>query len=68
MNAKELLDRIFQNMQNVSPTATISEAFAACQENIKVLEEALLTEYEKGCADMMYKIDQMEKEKQQRKK
>lgn len=66
MNAKELLDRIFQNMQNVSPNAPISETFAAYQENIKVLEDTLLKAYERGCADTKIKIGFYKTEKQKR--
>lgn len=66
MNAQEILDKIFQRMQNVPPGAPFSESFAAYQETVKILDEALLKAYEKGSEDMKLTIELYKTEKQQK--
>lgn len=64
MTASELLDRIIEQFQSLPPNAKMSEQINANQNAIKIIEDALLGEYEKGCNDTSEKMRQMEIEKQ----
>lgn len=66
MNASKLLDSIMRQFQKLGPDAAISETIQAHKDCIKMIDDALLGEYERGCIDTSEKMHQMQIEKQKK--
>lgn len=64
MKLTELLDEIISSFTSLPQDAKLSETIKAHQEAMKILEKALLTEYERGCIDTSERMHKMQIKKQ----
>jgi bifunctional ADP-heptose synthase (sugar kinase/adenylyltransferase) len=64
MKSVELLDRIMQEFTKLQKDAKISETVQASQNALKIIDDALLSEYKKGCVDTTENMAQLKIENQ----